>query len=87
MEQHESRSFAAPGRGLIRGEHRARLRAAVHGLPDRHRRLMATLLASPTPSYADVAVALDMPVGSIGPTRRRAIELLRRDPGILALAG
>lgn len=48
---------------------------------------MATLLASPTPTYADVAVALDMPVGSIGPTRGRAIELLRRDPGILALAG
>lgn len=87
MEQHESRSFAAPGREIIRDEHRATLRAAVHGLPDRHRRLMATLLASPTPSYADVAVALDMPVGSIGPTRGRAIELLRRDPGILALAG
>jgi hypothetical protein len=33
-----------------------------------------------------VAEALEMPVGSIGPTRMRAIERLRRDPHVLALA-
>jgi DNA-directed RNA polymerase specialized sigma24 family protein len=30
------------------------------------------------PPYAEVAEALDMPIGSIGPTRARCLERLRR---------
>ena len=30
------------------------------------------------PPYAEVAAALDMPIGSIGPTRARCLERLRR---------
>ncbi|CAN5922500.1 sigma-70 family RNA polymerase sigma factor [soil metagenome] len=81
-----SHSYAAPGEELIGTELRATVCEAVHALPDRHRRLMQVLMTEPSPAYATVAGALAMPVGSIGPTRGRAIEQLRRDPRILALA-
>ena len=76
----------APGDDLMVTEQRTVLWSAVHGLPDRPRRLLGTLLTSPAPSYEEVARSLDMPVGSLGPTRARGIDRLRRDPQIMALA-
>ena len=35
-------------------------------------------MADPPPAYEDVAAALDMAVGSIGPTRGRCLERLRQ---------
>ena len=52
---------------------------AIDALPARQRELMLALLAEPEPSYAEVARALEMPIGSIGPTRARALARLRRD--------
>ena len=46
-------------------------------LPDRCRRLLRVLLADPPPAYAEVAAALEMPIGSIGPTRARCLAQLR----------
>jgi hypothetical protein len=40
--------------------------------------------ADPAPSYAELAAALDMPIGSIGPTRARCLENLR---GLLTTSG
>lgn len=53
-------------------------------LSARCQQLLRVLIASPPPSYADVAAALDMPVGSIGPTRARCLRQLR---GMLAQQG
>jgi len=39
--------------------------------------LLRLLTAEPRPTYEEISVALDMPVGSIGPTRARALERLR----------
>jgi RNA polymerase sigma factor (sigma-70 family) len=50
---------------------------AFGGLPARCRELLRLLVASPPPSYLEVAAALDMPVGSIGPTRARCLRRLR----------
>ena len=36
------------------------------------------LAADPAPSYEEIGAALDMPIGSIGPTRARALARLRR---------
>jgi len=47
-------------------------------LPERCRQLLRILIASPAPSYAEVAAALSMPVGSIGPTRARCLRRLRQ---------
>lgn len=82
----ESYCYDAPDEQLLGEEERTTVRAAVGALPDGHRRLLQVLLAEPPPSYMAVAETLDMPVGSIGPTRGRAIEQLRQDPQILALA-
>jgi RNA polymerase sigma factor (sigma-70 family) len=51
--------------------------AALQRLPERDRQLLRVLAANPR--YADVAAALDMPIGSIGPTRARALRRLRRE--------
>src|SRR4051794_589012 len=66
-------------------ERRSALRAAIGGLPRRQRDVMLALLAEPEPSYAEVARALDIPIGSIGPTRARALERLRRDDRLATL--
>jgi RNA polymerase sigma factor (sigma-70 family) len=88
VDIHESApAFATPGEQLIDAEERAAVRAAVAGLPDRHQRLMGLLMAHGRPSYARVARTLDMPVGSIGPTRMRAIDRLRNDPNVIAIQG
>jgi RNA polymerase sigma factor (sigma-70 family) len=55
--------------------------AAVARLPLRCRELIRILMASPPPSYAEVAAALDLPVGSIGPTRARCLQRLRGELG------
>jgi RNA polymerase sigma factor (sigma-70 family) len=69
------------------GDHewRASLRSALGALPPRHRALLEMLHQEPARSYEDTAAALGMPVGSIGPTRARALERLRRHPRLAAL--
>jgi DNA-directed RNA polymerase specialized sigma24 family protein len=44
----------------------------------RDRVLLRLLTSSDAPSYEEIALALNMPIGSIGPTRARALERLRR---------
>ena len=53
------------------------LRCAFGGIPARCQRLLRILMASPPPSYIEVAAAMGMPVGSIGPTRARCLQRLR----------
>jgi RNA polymerase sigma factor (sigma-70 family) len=60
-------------------ERRAALEGALAKLSDRQRTLMVSLLAEPEPSYADVSVTLGIPVGSIGPTRGRCVDRLRKE--------
>jgi len=50
------------------------------------RQLLRVLMADPPPTYAAVAAALDIPVGSIGPTRARCLSKLRRMASISQLA-
>ncbi|WP_240675640.1 RNA polymerase sigma factor [Cellulomonas endophytica] len=63
---------------------REALLAAFAELPQRHRDLLLLLLADPAPAYAEISRRLRMPVGSIGPTRARALERLRRHPAVAA---
>jgi RNA polymerase sigma factor (sigma-70 family) len=50
---------------------------AFAGLSERCRDLLRVLAVSPLENYAQIAAALRMPVGSIGPTRARCLERLR----------
>jgi RNA polymerase sigma factor (sigma-70 family) len=60
-------------------QRRTALWRAVGRLSGRCRELLRVLMASPPPSYTDVAAALDIPIGSIGPTRARCLERLRQE--------
>lgn len=62
---------------LVREERDAVLWRALGSLPARCRQLLRVLAADPPPSYEQVSAALDMPVGSIGPTRGRCLAKLR----------
>ncbi|HKA98935.1 MAG TPA: sigma-70 family RNA polymerase sigma factor [Streptosporangiaceae bacterium] len=46
-------------------------------MSSRCQQLLRVLMATPAPSYAQVAAALDLPLGSIGPTRARCLQQLR----------
>jgi RNA polymerase sigma factor (sigma-70 family) len=61
----------------IQKERMRRLWQAFQELPNRCRELLRVLIASPPPSYAEIAVTFDMPIGSIGPTRARCLRRLR----------
>ena len=51
--------------------------SAFHRLPGRCQQLLRLLIASPPPSYADIAAMLGIAIGSIGPTRGRCLQQLR----------
>lgn len=51
--------------------------AAFERLGEKCRRLLRVLMADPAPAYEEVSEALDMPIGSIGPTRGRCLNRLR----------
>jgi RNA polymerase sigma factor (sigma-70 family) len=63
---------------LVRAEQQQALWHHLQITPDRCRRLLWVLVADPPLTYTEVAEVLDMPIGSIGPTRRRCLEQLRR---------
>src|SRR5215469_17007953 len=70
---------------LLGAERHAALRQAFAGLPPDGQRLMALLLADPPVPYAQISARLGIPIGSIGPTRRRYLDRMRRHPAIAAL--
>ena len=43
------------------------------------------LLADPPVPYAEISSKLGIPMGSIGPTRSRCLDRLRRHPAVAAL--
>ena len=50
---------------------------ALAALPDRYRALLTMLFLRDISDYATIARELDMPVGSIGPTRQRGLRKVR----------
>ena len=65
--------------GLVRAESTAELVGALGRIPEPCRRLLRVLMADPPPSYEEVSAALEMPIGSIGPTRGRCLNRLRQE--------
>jgi RNA polymerase sigma factor (sigma-70 family) len=63
---------------LLTSERDRALWRGFAGLPSSDQALLRMLMADPRPAYEEISAALDMPVGSIGPTRARALGRLRR---------
>ncbi len=70
---------------LLVAERHAALREAFMDLPPSGQRLIALLIEDPPVSYAEISTRLGIPVGSIGPTRARYLDKLRRHPAVAAL--
>lgn len=70
-----------PDAGVLRDERDAALWHEFRTLSEPCQQLLRVLIADPPPSYAEVSAALDVPVGSIGPTRQRCLGTLRRRLG------
>jgi DNA-directed RNA polymerase specialized sigma24 family protein len=63
---------------LVTEERDRMLNQLVDRLPTRSQVLLRLLSADPPLSYKEISDTLSMPIGSIGPTRARALEQLRR---------
>ncbi|MET7418510.1 sigma-70 family RNA polymerase sigma factor [Dactylosporangium sp. NPDC005555] len=70
-----------PDAGVLRDERDKALWHEFRALSGPCQQLLRVLIADPPPSYAEVSAALDVPVGSIGPTRQRCLGTLRRRLG------
>jgi RNA polymerase sigma factor (sigma-70 family) len=69
---------------LLRAERHQALRDGFASLPHGCRMLLSMLSADPPASYAEISDRLEMPRGSIGPTRSRCLDKLRRSPAMSA---
>ncbi len=70
---------------LLASEREAALRDALSDLPERCQSIVHYLIVEPA-SYAEVSAKLGIPVGSLGPTRARCLQSLRRKSQLWALA-
>jgi RNA polymerase sigma factor (sigma-70 family) len=70
---------------LFASERNAAVWRAFQTLSPRCRQLLQVVVASSPPSYDEVAAALGVPVGSIGPTRARCLDRLRGHPDIAGI--
>jgi len=70
---------------LLAAERHAALREAFGDLAPSGQQLMLLLIEDPPVPYAEISARLGIPIGSIGPTRRRCLDKLRRHPAVAAL--
>jgi len=66
-----------PDEDLLRAERRQLVRDGLDELGPKQRALLLLLTQDPALGYQEVSGRLGIPVGSIGPTRARALESLR----------
>lgn len=66
-----------PENVTLRGAEQQLLWSHISELPERCRELLRVIAFADRPDYAELARALRMPVGSIGPTRGRCLAKLR----------
>lgn len=78
-------SSATPDHELLLAERHAALREAFARLPLGDQQLLALLTADPPLRYAEISARLGIPIGSIGPSRGRCLDKLRRDPALADL--
>ncbi|HEY3734338.1 MAG TPA: sigma-70 family RNA polymerase sigma factor [Streptosporangiaceae bacterium] len=62
----------------VEGDYSPDVEAALSGLPARYEKLLRLLMCDNCPSYTEVAERMNIPIGSIGPMRMRALQILRR---------
>jgi len=75
------RPLAAPPESeLLAAETRVALTRALASLTGQQRQVLTLLAGRPDASYQEISRELNMPIGSIGPTRARGMARLERHP-------
>jgi len=69
---------------LLMAERHAALREALADLRPCCQRLLGLLIQDPPVPYAQISAQLGIAVGTIGPTRSRCLQQLRRHPAVVA---
>jgi RNA polymerase sigma factor (sigma-70 family) len=69
---------AGPERTVLDAETARAVRALVTALPPRRRALIQAIFDQGTRCYAEISHHTGIPIGSLGPTRARALHQLRR---------
>jgi RNA polymerase sigma factor (sigma-70 family) len=77
VEESAPEQASQPEAHVIKEEEDETLWQALASLPDRHQILLRLLFADPAPTYQEISAVTGMPVGSIGPVRRRCLAQLR----------
>lgn len=70
---------------LLTAERHRALLDGLAELPQHHRELLELMVVDPPLSYQEISNRLNIPVGSIGPTRARALSRLRASGPIQSL--
>lgn len=70
---------------LLEAERHEALLIALAELPERQRSLLLLLIEDPPLSYEEISRRLELPLGSIGPTRARALARVRSHHAVQAL--
>lgn len=78
MEDAPVARLPQPEAEVLAGERDAALWRALDELEEPCRTLLRVMAADPPPTYEEIAQVMDMRVGSIGPTRGRCLEKLRK---------
>jgi RNA polymerase sigma factor (sigma-70 family) len=71
----------SPESQVVGDDDNRRLWQALGRLPERCQKLLRIVAWEPRPDYSAVAESMQMPIGSIGPTRRRCLDKLRVELG------
>jgi len=72
----------AAEREVLAAERQAALREALLALPPGYRQLISLFIQDPLVPDAQISATLGIPVGDIGPARRRCLDELRHHPAI-----
>jgi RNA polymerase sigma factor (sigma-70 family) len=64
----------------VDGDYGPEVEAALARLPARYEQLLRLLMSDDCPSYTEIAARTHLPIGSIGPMRMRALQMLRNTP-------
>jgi RNA polymerase sigma factor (sigma-70 family) len=78
IADHTADPAPGPEQHVIDAQTAQTLRTLIAELPPRRRRLLRALFTDHPASYAELSRATGIPLGSIGPTRNRALHQLRQ---------
>ena len=70
---------------LLRAEQRRAVRQALAELPETQQQLLLMLVADPPIPYCEISRRMNLPIGSIGPTRARLLKKLGKSAAVRLL--